>query len=176
MKNIIPAALILISIFGFNFLIRPIYDRTPTLLGEIVQYESALKKAQDLSGLVAQVGEKYNGISGDLLSRLDKVVPAAPNNMQLVADISAVAARFGASVKSFQIGGDSSLTVGDSASSPYAPTAISFSFSSSYPNFIQFMKDLEDSLRIMDIYSISFASGDKSIYDYKVSLAVYSTK
>ena len=182
MKNLIPVVFIILSILGFYYLIRPIYDRIPVLNQEISQYKIAVEKAKELSDLVVELGQKYSAISVDRLAKLDKIIPSNPDNMHLAADISAVAGRSAVTVKSLNVADKKSATIPESSGNidtasqiPYKETAIDISFLSSYQNFLGFLKNLESSLRVMDINSISVASSDKEIYEYRVSITAYST-
>ena len=183
MKNLIPVVLIILAILGFYYFVRPIYDRLPVLNREISQYKTAIKKAQELVSLAAELGQQYNAISGDNLARLDKIIPSNPDNMRLAADMSAIAARNGVVIKDFNFTEKKSTAAPELADiidappqTPYKETTIDFSFSSSYQNFVGFLKDLENNLRIMDIKSISLASSDKNPNDYRISLTAYSAE
>ena len=53
---------------------------------------------------------------------------------------------------------------------------MSFKVSAPYENFVKFMKDLEQSLRIVDVTALSFKANANNIYDYSVSIKTYWLK
>jgi len=53
---------------------------------------------------------------------------------------------------------------------------VSFDFVSNYGNFTRLLADIEKSLRIMNIKSISFQTGESGLYNYQVSVETYWLK
>jgi len=91
-----------------------------------------------------------------------------------------VASRYGISIKSIKTttgsSRDTSRIVLPENESKYDSATISFSFISSYDNFKRLMADVEKSLRIMDVKSVSFQVGESGFYDYQVSVETYWLK
>jgi hypothetical protein len=72
--------------------------------------------------------------------------------------------------------GEKSETVGVDQSL-YGTLTLSFSTTATYTTFLAFMRDLEKSLRLIDIVSVQFASSDTNqLYDYTVSIKTYWLK
>ena len=60
--------------------------------------------------------------------------------------------------------------------SPYGTMTLKFTVNSSYGNFINFLQDLENNLRLLDITEISFNTTDSGFYDFNVSFNTYWLK
>ena len=60
--------------------------------------------------------------------------------------------------------------------SAYGSLGVSFTTSASYNTFLAFIRDLEKSLRIMDITAIQFGASDTQVYDYSVDIRTYWLK
>ena len=72
------------------------------------------------------------------------------------------------------VGSDSSKL--GQANTKYGTVGLSFSVSSSYDNFQNFLTDLEKSQRLVDITSLSVAGNDTGIYDFSVGIRTYWLK
>ena len=58
----------------------------------------------------------------------------------------------------------------------YESVILSFAVSGSYITFRSFLADLEQSLRLVDIVGLSFASNESGIYDFTVRIKTYWLK
>ena len=61
-------------------------------------------------------------------------------------------------------------------SEKYGVVTMSFSVTASYEQFIDFLKDLESSLRILDISKLVLNANDTGTYDFNVELKTYWIK
>ncbi len=98
----------------------------------------------------------------------------------IARDLDTIASRYGISIKSVQIEDKSSvdarsIVVPDSAL-PYEKAFVSFSFISNYANFSKFLADLEKSLRLMDVKSVAFQTGQTGLYEHKIIVQTYWLK
>ena len=109
-----------------------------------------------------------------------KLLPHNIDNVRLALDLDGIASRHGLRVQD--------VTVQTSAeassqgriaqdSGPVDSVVISFSVVSQYPNFVAFLKDLEKSLRIVDVVSLSFTTKQGgALAEYDVSVKTYWLK
>ena len=58
----------------------------------------------------------------------------------------------------------------------YDSLILSFSVTGSYDTFRAFVESLEQSLRLVDIQSISFSATDTGVYDYSIAVKTYWLK
>lgn len=196
MKNLMPLFLIIISAAVFFFFIDPQYKEVKSLKIEIEENEKTLELAKQLRQKREELKEKYNSISTDEKADLGKLLPDTVDNVRLIIDINNIAEKYGVVIRDISIGEDdkskddtkvieSEFTdfVGSSAIS-YPDTSkigvISFSFSVStqYDVFVELLKALEQTLRIVDIRDVTITRGEKDdiFYNYKVTMDTYWLK
>ena len=181
MKNILPVILIIVSIAGFYLYIKPEYEAITALQVEQGQYKDAIAKSTELVNLYNELGQKYNNFPSADLKRLDTMIPNNPDNVRLVMDINNIGLTHGISIRSVKIqdgpnqGGNS---FDASAPAPYRSTITSFTAKSAYTSLTDFIRDLEKSLRIMDIQSVTIVpitlADTGGVYNVTVSLRSYS--
>ena len=102
----------------------------------------------------------------------------AVENVGLIIDINNIAAKYGMSIKNTRINGassDKSNSTGPN-SNKYGSITMSFVVSTTYENFLAFLSDLEASLRLVDVTSLSFSSAQQGRYDYNITLQTYWLK
>lgn len=180
-----PIVVILISV-GLYFLhISPRYAEIQTLRLQETEYSDALSRVKELSIARDALLAQYNTISQDSLARLGRIAPDTVNTVKLAADIDSVAGKYGITIRSIvatQQVIDTAQVVGQGSNTtkPYQTTTIGFRFSATYPNLVSFLKDLEKSLEIIDIKSVSFTvptdEVGTGIFYYQVSIQTYSLK
>lgn len=195
MKNLMPIVLILVSIGMFFLLIDPKYKEVQELQQQIEQNNRTLDLANELRRKRETLRDRYNQISEGEKFELEKLLPDTVDNVRLIIDINNIAEKYGIVIQNFEISAsdDSEKDVRvtqsefegiiDNAQIEYPDTAkigvISFSFSVSaqYDVFIDFLRDLEESLRIVDIRSIDIDRGSGDVfYNYRVNLDTYWLK
>jgi len=190
MKGITPVILIALSIGIFIYYIRPQYDQIKVLQAEEVRYDEALAAAGQLSSLKNNLVDKYNSFSTTDLRRMQKFLPKQIDDVRLVLDVNTIALENKIELTDIEIQDLSQATntsgSGRSGSSriqePAAPAGVSvlslsFSFESDYKNFLNFLIDLESSLRVMDVTELTFEESDTSgNYNFSVSLQTYWLK
>lgn len=153
------------------------------------EYVTAIKNAKSLIDVRNKVLDDYNKLAPDDRVKLDKFVPKSIDNIRLIIDLNNVALRYGFALKGIQATAsntntntdtapniaDPALTMNPSAvSAPVLDTVVvSFGVSAPYQQFISFLQDLEASLRILDISSLSVTASDSGVYDWKIELKTY---
>ena len=187
MNLITPLILIIISIGTFFVYIDPTYrgqdlsngERSiQSLLAEEAEYQKALNNTTEIrdkrEALVAKMGEIE---PADLL-KLEKLLPDNIDNIKLVIDMNNIAQKHTLTLKNIkldtEIKSDSDKLGQDN--NKYGTVGLSFSVSSSYDNFQNFLADLEKSLRLVEITDLSVTGNDTGIYDFSVGLRTYWLK
>ena len=158
---------------------NPAYQKTKIVQTEVFAYDDALNKSQELRRTLDEKLAAYNTFSEGDRERLLKILPDNVDNIRLIIDIESIAARRNLALKNVALGtlSDSTtrraaLAVGASGSS-VGSVELSFSISSSYDNMLAFMQDLERSLRVIDIESVSFTAGEKDLNSYEFKIRTY---
>lgn len=206
MRFITPIILIAISVTLFFVFTNPLYDSTDPLSPGIVQlraqvasYNTALDNSKALENERDKLAAKFNAINPDDLTNLQKLLPNNVDNIRLILEIGQIAAPYGMVLKNVKYNAtetDPALAngtvvqgggVANSAPKNYGIFDLEFSTSGTYDNFINFTKDLERNLRIVDISSIAFSSSgtaanentninSSEVYSYDFKIKTYWLK
>lgn len=170
----------------FFFYTKPAYDGLDALRAQVAQYDQALEKSKELLQVQSNLLAQYNNFTEEDKDRLQKLLPDTVDNIQLILDISSLAVRHGLTLENVDV--DKVSTTNSNSGSgtiggderPYDSISLKFSTRSSYANFQAFLKDLEASLRIVDLTTLSISKGDTTsgsqIYQYDITLKTYWLK
>ncbi len=175
MRFIVPTILLIISIASFVMFSNPSYQRIKLLKVQSTQYDSALANSKKLQEERDALGQKYQAIPPASLDRLTKLLPDTADNIRLIIDIQRIAQTYGISLSAIKYDAKqtSGLTTGTAlaAGTPAAVAAatqeygvfnLQFSVQATYEDFLKFLKDMESSLRLVDVQSVEFAAGTPS--------------
>ncbi|TSC69159.1 MAG: Uncharacterized protein G01um101456_303 [Parcubacteria group bacterium Gr01-1014_56] len=176
---LIPIVLVIAAIALFALYTNPTYQSAKSVQAEVAVYNDALDKSQELRRTRDEKIAAFNTFAPADIERLNSILPDNVDNIHLIIDINNIATRRGLALKNVTLGNlsdsasaRSSLAVGSSGSA-VGSVELGFSLSTSYENMLAFIQDLEHSLRVMDIESISFTAGDTDTADYDFSIRTY---
>ena len=183
MNIIAPIFLILAAVGIFYGYVNPNYrgENVPLnivkLAEERKKYAEALTNSNSLVSERNKLVEKNNNLSGDDLERLKKLIPDHIDNARLIIDVDNIASRHSLNIRNIDINNDAGNkeALGPD-NNPYGALTFKFKIIASYDKFRSFLKDLEDSLRIIDVVGISFTSTETGFYDYEVLIKTYWIK
>lgn len=199
MKNITSITLIILAVLVFFFLIDGKYKDIQKLQAEITKNDEILETANKLKLKKEELNTKFNQISQTEKEQLEKLIPDTVDNVRLIIDINNIANQFGITIRDISINSKEAASKGVAKTSTSNDSnfdgvlqdgtvkyvdqskigVISFSFSVSakYEVFLEFLKKLEESLRVVDIRNIEVSRGNDSVfYDYKVTMETYWLK
>jgi Tfp pilus assembly protein PilO len=148
------------------------------LQNELAKYEDILNSSTKIVASRDILVAKKNTISETDTSRLERLLPSNIDNIRLIIEISKIAEGRNLVAKNISVGDmtkTSSDTIGQD-NSPYGTLSLKFTVNSSYNNFLNFLQDLENNLRLLDITNISFNATESGFYDFSVSLNTYWLK
>ena len=187
-RFIMPAILIGIAISVFFVFTNPFYNDISTLKIEAASYNDALNNAKMLENERDKLTSKYNSINPENLIKLERLLPENVDNIRLILEIEQIATPYGMVLKDVKYNTTDTGTttegvaivqgggVAKPALKDYGIFDLEFSTSGTYDNFINFTKDLESNLRIVDISSIIFSADTNTNINTKIpssSLEVY---
>jgi len=189
MGRTIVSLILFVAAGGVFFLYtQPTYDGVKETSAQVAQYDEALSKATELQSIKQSLLSKYNTFNPSDIDRLTKLLPDHVDNVRLILDIDSLATRHGMPIQNVVVSGATSAqgdptAIGSVSASKqkYDSLTIKFSTQGSYQTFTQFMSDLETSLRIVDLVSLTISrtaittTGDP-IYSYDVTLRTYWLK
>ena len=189
-RYIISLVLILAAGAIFFMYTRPTYDSVQVQALQIAQYDSALDKAAQLQAVKQNLLTKYNNFSPADLDRLKKLLPDHVDNVALILDLDNLASHYGLGLSNVDVSTPASATASKTAVGALGAAGlkhdslnIKFSTHGTYTQFSEFLRDLETSLRVVDLVSLSISGAStqgegtqEPIYQYSVSLRTYWLK
>lgn len=197
MGRFLPFILLIASAGLFFAYVNPTYRGLDVQKAEVARLDEALNKAKELQAIRDKLLAKYNTFSSEDLERLRKLLPDHIDNVRLIIDMDNIASRYGMTItkvgikRSEETDNDaaSSVVSGEAASlqrdftaperqgtsleSPLGTVDLSFTVSGTYETFLAFLRDIERSLRLVDIVDLSFTSSKGNFYDFNITIRAY---
>jgi len=196
-RFLMPLILIGVAVSGFFVFTSPLYNEVSALKSEVASYDEALKNSKALENERDKLVAKFNLINPEDLAKLQKLLPDNIDNIRLILEIEKIASPYGMALKDVKYSTidkdtkpNTSVTVPGIQGGGEAPESkkdygvwnLEFSVSGKYADFINFNRDLESNLRIVDIDSVTFSSdGDAKsnplqVYKYNFKIKTYWLK
>lgn len=177
MKSSSNIALIVLAIGLFFSFTSPAYQEVKTLQTSANEYRSVIDNISHIAETRDALLVNYESIPQIEIDRLAKVLPDNIDAVRLALDLDTIAGRYGVAVKDLQVetkpDQNLALAVLPGRAQPYQSATVTFSFVSNYGNFAKLLADLERSLRIMDVRSVTFKATDEGLYDHRVTVSTY---
>ncbi len=179
MKYLMPIIFISAALAGFFMYTNPKYQILKQKMADSQKIVEANNKATTLRAVRQKLNDDRNKISEADVDKITKMLPDSVENVGLIIDIDNIASKYGMRIRNTKINDTSAR--GSTAIGPdvrkHGAITLSFSVTSSFENFIVFLKDLESSVRLVDLTALSFSSGAKEgRYDFNVTLQTYWLK
>ena len=173
MKAFTPIILIVIAAGLFFWQVQPLYGVIQEMRVQSTEYDGALQIAEEIETLRGELADTLASFSPEDSVKLETFLPTYVDNIRTVLDVSGIAAKYGIAIKDTKTGETAQEANG--SGSLYSTASLSFNFSTSYTNAINFLRDIESSLRLMDIASLDIkqSATAKSGYDFSVTLHTY---
>ncbi len=189
--------LIGITIGVFFLFSDPLYKSIKDLKVQQATYDEALNNSKALENERDKLTAKYSTISPENLDKIKKFLPDGVDNIRLILEIEKIAAPYGMTLKDIQYNAaqkeekEGASTISNevngrdqaAAANHFGSWDLGFSTTGTYSNFLNFMRDLESNLRIVDISAIQFSSASSSsgtslseVYRYTFSIKTYWLK
>ena len=190
-KLIVPVILIVVAVGVFVAFTNPLYGKVTLLREQTGAYSGALDNSKALENERDKLAQKYNTIDSGNLARLATMLPENVDNIRLILEIEKIALPYGMGLKDVKYDAtkkDETTTAGtiqdpempEIENKNYGTWTLEFATSGTYNNFINFVKDLERNLRIVDISSITFSSdigfASSEVYQYRLKIKTYWLK
>lgn len=178
MRYFFPLFFIIAALLGFFMYTNPQYQLLKTRIDEYQQITTANSKAATLRAVRQKLIEDKNKIAEADVDKLKKMIPDSVENVGLIIDIDNIAVARGMRIKNTRVADSSpqSGSVVGPDSKKHGSIALSFSVTTSYENFIAFLKDLEDNARLVDVTNLTFSAGKDDKYDFNITLQTYWLK
>ena len=178
MKNIFSIILIAAGVGLFILYVDPVYEEIKTLRAEASQYNQALNQSKELQSLRDQLLSRYNTFSTSDIARLEKLLPDNVDNVRLILDIDNIASKYGMIIQNVSVNrkaDDENPFLGKD-DRVYGSITLDFAVSAGYENFRAFLRDIENSARLIDVVNLDFRVGSDDFSTYKFSIKTYWLK
>jgi hypothetical protein len=195
MNTIFKLIIIGACVGAFFMFVVPKYEAIKETRATINGYDASLATADRLKTSREELIAKYNNISKADLDGIKTLLPDSVDNIRLIIQLDGLATKNGLSTlrnvdykseqKPVATGTVArTTTVGgpvDINRRPYGELEVSFVTTGQYANFLAFISDLEQNLRLVDIRSVDFGTAGTNensagAMSYKVTLKTYWLK
>jgi hypothetical protein len=180
MKKSSALVLIILAFALFYTFTSPQYRDAKSLSGLAGEYRRVVDNVDRISESKDALLLSYESIPAIEKERLSKILPSNADAVGLARELDTIAARHGFTILGVKVesGPDenSAEIVLPEFSAPYEKVLVSFNFISNYQSFSGFLSDLEKSLRIMDVKTVSFLTGEAPLYEHQVTVETYWLK
>lgn len=178
-RSIFSILLLIVSAIAFFTFVDPMYKEIQVLSAESRQFDDALIRSKELQSVRDSLLSRYNTFSSEDLNRIEKLLPDNVDNVRLILDLDSIASQYGILIKDVSILEENAGTkeIVD-VDNPLGKIRLSFKFTAPYAEFKQLIGDLEQSLRIVDIESLSFKprESNNNLLDFDVIIKTYWLK
>lgn len=191
----------IISILGFAiaasvFVLytKPTYDAINLLKSDIVEYDQALERANELQQRKQELLTRYNAFDPADIDKLHKLLPDHVDNVRLILDFDNLASKHRLAIQNVVIGRSGGTqspngrqeapeVIGGGSDKRFDSLTLKFSTQGTYDGFVTFMEDVQASLRIVDLVSLTLSpasgssgEGEQQIYEFDVTIRTYWLK
>jgi len=180
MNSLTSTVLILISVGLFYTFTSHQYSEAQRLQDIKNDYQEVLDSASAIIEARDRLLIEYESIPPVDIDRLNKLLPDDVDTVRLALDLDSVAANYGIAISELSAAMDTEgggFEVSDDiGGSPYDKVNVTFKFLSDYESFTSFVSDIERSLRIMDVKTVSFQIEETDVYEHEISVTTYWLK
>lgn len=180
MRQIVLAVIFILIAVGLFFgLTTGVLDKVNAARAERASLQDVRTRFNDIRKAKNELIDAYNSVSEDNIARINKVAPSSVNEGDLLVAFEKMSKSNGLLLKSIEIKPAVKQDVGVLVvkEDPYDTVSIMATLDGSYESLKAFLGDLDKSLRIIDITSLSFHVGDNSsTYEYLLEARAYLKK
>jgi len=177
MRIIISLIFIAVATMGFLTWTLPEYREITSLKEQESGFDGVLASVKQLKEQSDEVLSEYNAIAQEDIDRLSKFLPSQVESIKLVIELEKITKARRLLLKSINVRDSQEVkktSFGSSKNSKdFEAIEVDMSVVGSYSSFIAFLKDLETSLRLIDIKKISFTAGDADSYEFRIRAVTY---
>lgn len=181
-SRILPLVALLASIGIFFGYVNPVWSGSiAAAKAGIASDNAALVAAAQYAAHENELATARSAISQENLDRLAIFLPDSVDNVRLILDLNALAARSEVSLANIDVAKSAANTANAPVpgglsvanASVVGSADLSLSIVGTYEAFQTFLNGLEMSGRLLDVRDIAVSGSDTGIYSYKMSLRLY---
>lgn len=196
-KFVFPGALILLSLGIFFTYTQTAYTGLQANREINKAYAKAIENSKLLIEKREQAVAAYNSISPEDQERLEKILPDNVDVVRLIVDARTLLSRRGITIKNIKTEHDSTLigkgneakanpnaelVADDTGAEPATedtiePVSVTLEFQTAYPLFVEVLKDIETSLRTMEVSKVKLTPAeDLNKFNFEVEVRTFWLK
>ncbi len=182
LRTLTPILSIIIAVLLVIFFVHPKYIEITAIQNEIDEYNTAIDRYNEFSATLDNKLAIKKGRSAYDNERLDQIVPETEDNAQLLVDLKSLAEQFNLLFGNISVAGKGddlksgavSATAPEDFSGELTSQDISFEVIGTYEQIKAFITDLEKSLTLFEITSLSMDASKTIFQQASVTVRVYS--
>ncbi len=175
-----PFVLFVIAILVFFIYINPTWTGSiAATKAAITNDDQALAAANAYAAQESQLASARNSINSESLARLSTMLPDSVDNVGLIVDLNALAARSGLSISNIDVVARQAVSSSSGGALPAAGARsinsvdLALSALGSYQSFQAFLAGVEKSARLLDVRDIMIKGSETGVYSYQMTLRLY---
>lgn len=172
-RDLIASLIFAAGCFVFFWLVVPQYDIILDIRAAISGQKSLLEERMTLRENVSKLASQYSAKRNDI-DKLSLLLPKNEGYDQIIETIRAATVQNGLQMSSIQAGKETKTTT-----DPYTRTFVSVEINGGYDSLFNFLKDIENNLRLCDVTEISLSpdgSSGTGSFTISIDLTTYSLK
>lgn len=136
--------------------------------------DQALAAASEYTTQENSLATAQSAINSDNLARLSMLLPSSVDNVRLILDLNALAAKSGVSLSNIGVETPPAVTASNSSSQePLGSVDITLSVDGSFSAFQTFLAGIERSQRLLDVQDVAVKGSDTGVYTYQMTIRLY---
>ncbi|MDD3531340.1 MAG: GspMb/PilO family protein [Candidatus Pacebacteria bacterium] len=181
-ERLIPSVAILIALGIFFAYVDPTWTGSiADAKSAIALDDEALAAAQLYTEQQNSLATSRNAIDPAYLTRLSTFLPDSVDNVGLILDLNALAARSGLSLSNIDVISSAAGTAKTSTNrglpaagaNPVGSVDLTLSAVGTYPALQAFLVGVERSARLLDVRDVVVKGSDTGVYNYQMALRLY---
>lgn len=183
-SRILPSVALMVAIGIFFAYVNPAWSgRIAVTKASIASDDRALAAAARYTTQQNELAAARNAIDPADLARLDTFLPGSVDNVGLILDLNALAARSGLSLSNIDVTTNTASTASPNSNiasalpaavtSPVGSVELSLSAVGTYTALKTFLSGVEKSERLLDVKDLLVKGSDTGVYTYQIKLRIY---
>lgn len=177
-SRVLPILALLIAVGVFFTYVSPTWTGTiANTKAAISSDDQALSAAAEYTKRENELAAQRNAIAADDLTRLQNFLPDSVDNVGLILDLDALAARSGLTLSSIDVSQATQADTGDGSGaatqSPVGQVDLTLSAVGTYSALKAFLAGVESSERILDVRQLNVKGSNTGVYTYDMLIRLY---
>jgi Tfp pilus assembly protein PilO len=181
-SRILPVLALLIAISIFFAYVNPTWSGSiAATKAAIASDDQALVAASQYTAQQNQLASARNAINSTDLARLAIFLPDSVDNVGLILNLNALAARSGLSLSNIDVTTNTASSASASPTGairtasvdPVSSVDLSLSAIGTYAALQNFLKNMEQSQRLLDVRDLTVNGSGTGVYNYQMKLRLY---